>query len=65
MPHVQITLLQGRSTEQKRRAAKRVTAVLSEELQVKAEKLTVVFVEVPRENWASDGVLVADRDPTT
>jgi 4-oxalocrotonate tautomerase len=61
MPHVQITMLQGRTTEQKRRAAKRVTEVLSEELQVKPEKLTITFVEVPRENWASNGTLVSDR----
>ena len=61
MPHVQITMLQGRTTEQKRRAVKRVTEVLSEELQVKPEKLTITFVEVPRENWASNGTLVSDR----
>jgi 4-oxalocrotonate tautomerase len=64
MPHVQITMLQGRTTEQKRRAVKRVTEVLSEELQVKPEKLTITFVEVPRENWASNGTLVSDRTET-
>ena len=61
MPHVQITLLNGRTTEQKRRAAKRVTEVLAEELQVDPERLTIAFVEVPRENYARNGTLIADR----
>jgi 4-oxalocrotonate tautomerase family enzyme len=57
-------MLDGRTTEQKRRAAKRVTEVLSEELQVKPKKVTITFVEVPRENWASNGTLVCDRTET-
>jgi 4-oxalocrotonate tautomerase len=64
MPHVQITMLTGRTTEQKRRAAKEITNVLSEALQVAPEKVTITFVEVPRENWAKSGVLVSDRPET-
>jgi 4-oxalocrotonate tautomerase family enzyme len=62
MAHVQITLLAGRTIEQKRRAVKRITEVMCEELHVKAEKLTIAFVEVPLENYARDGVLLADRN---
>ncbi len=62
MPHVQITMLQGRSAEQKRRVAKRVTEVLQEELNVSADKLTIVFVEVPRDSYARNGTLVSDRE---
>ena len=65
MPHVQITMLQGRSTEQKRRAAKRITEVLQEELTVSPEKLTITFVEVPRDSYARGGILVSDREPPT
>jgi 4-oxalocrotonate tautomerase len=61
MAHVQITLLAGRSLEQKRRAAKRITDVVVEELGVKAEKLTVAFLEVPRQSYARNGVLLSDR----
>jgi len=61
MAHVQITLLAGRTMEQKRRTVKRITEVMSEELNVKAEKLTVAFVEVPRESYARNGVLLSDR----
>lgn len=61
MAHVQITLLAGRTMEQKRRAVKRITETMCEELNVKAEKLTIAFVEVPRESYARNGVLLSDR----
>jgi 4-oxalocrotonate tautomerase len=61
MAHVQITLLEGRTTEQKRRAAKRLTDILQEELNVKPEKLTVAFIEVPRQSYARNGILLSDR----
>jgi 4-oxalocrotonate tautomerase len=61
MAHVQITMLEGRTLEQKRRAVKRITDAMHEELNVKAEKLTVAFVEVPRHSYARNGVLLSDR----
>ncbi|MGC2109588.1 MAG: tautomerase family protein [Candidatus Korobacteraceae bacterium] len=61
MPHVQITMLTGRTIEQKRRAAKRITDVMCEELNVNAEKLTIAFVEVPSDCYASNGILLSDR----
>jgi len=61
MAHVQITMLAGRTLEQKRRAVKRITEAMREELNVKAEKLSVAFVEVPRESYARNGVLLSDR----
>jgi 4-oxalocrotonate tautomerase len=65
MAHVQITLLEGRTLEQKRRVVKRITDALCEELGVKAEKLTVAFVEVPRQSYARNGILLADRADLT
>ena len=61
MAHVQITLLEGRSIEQKRRAVKRITDALEDELKVKPEKLTIAFVEVPRHSYARNGMLITDR----
>jgi 4-oxalocrotonate tautomerase len=61
MAHVQITLLAGRTMEQKRRTVKRITDALVEELGVKAEKLTVAFIEVPRQSYARNGLLLSDR----
>jgi 4-oxalocrotonate tautomerase len=61
MAHVQITLLAGRTTEQKRRAVKRLTQALHEELNVNPEKLTITFIEVPGDNYARNGTLISDR----
>jgi len=61
MAHVQLTLLEGRTIEEKRRAVKRITEVLKEELNVNPEKLTIAFIEVPRHNYARNGVLISDR----
>ena len=62
MPHVQITLLKGRTVEQKRRAVQRITEVMQQELDAKPEGLSIAFVEVSREDYARNGVLIADRD---
>ena len=61
MPHVQITLLEGRTEEQKRRVAERVTQVLAEEADAKREAVGVAFLEVPAENYARERILIADR----
>jgi 4-oxalocrotonate tautomerase len=61
MPMVQITILQGRSAEQKRKAAKRITEVLVEELGAKPDALVIAFNEVTKESFAVGGVLIADR----
>ncbi len=61
MPVIQITLLRGRSVEQKRRMAARLTDVLVEEAGAKREAITVTFVEVTKEDYASAGVLLADK----
>jgi 4-oxalocrotonate tautomerase family enzyme len=61
MAHVQITMLVGRTVEQKRRAVKRLTEVLREELNFKPEKMTIAFIEVPRDNYARNGLLLSDR----
>ena len=64
MALVQITMLEGRTTDQKRRAVKRVTEVLQEELNVNPERLTITFIEVPRDSYAHNGTLISDRTTT-
>jgi 4-oxalocrotonate tautomerase len=61
MPVIQITLLKGRTVEQKRKIAARLTDVLVEDGGAKREAVTVTFVEVTKEDYASAGVLLADR----
>ncbi|PYX98429.1 MAG: 4-oxalocrotonate tautomerase [Acidobacteria bacterium] len=61
MPLVQITMLEGRSAEQKRKLAQRITDALVEEAGARREAIVVAFHEVSKESYASGGVLMADK----
>jgi 4-oxalocrotonate tautomerase len=61
MPIIQITMLQGRSIEQKRKIAQRVTDVMVEEAGARLEGITVVFNEVSKESYATGGELMIDK----
>jgi 4-oxalocrotonate tautomerase len=65
MPDVHITWLEGRTVDQKRKVARRITEVLLEEAGAKSESTHIVFVDVPTTNFASGGVTVADRKAKT
>src|SRR5690242_8816546 len=64
MPHVQITWVEGRTAEQKRKIAERVTSVLIEDGKAKRENIHVSFHDVPATNYAEAGVLVVDQKRT-
>ncbi len=64
MPHVQITWVEGRTPEQKRKIAERITGVLIEDGKAKRENIHVAFHDVPATNYAEAGVLVADQKRT-
>jgi 4-oxalocrotonate tautomerase len=61
MPHVEITWVAGRTAEQKRKIAERVTAVLIEDGKAKRENIHVTFHDLPATDYAEAGVLVADQ----
>ena len=61
MPHVEITLVKGRSTEQKRRAAEKFTEIIVDEIGARREDTTVAFLEVEKDSFAHGGTLVIDR----
>ncbi len=61
MPIIQVNLLAGRPVEAKRAFAANVTKLACEDLGVKAEQVRVIFNEMPHENYAIAGTLVADK----
>jgi 4-oxalocrotonate tautomerase len=61
MPVVQVTLLEGRTTEQKRKLAARITDAMVEEAGARKEGVVVTFVDVPRDSYASGGILMSDK----
>jgi 4-oxalocrotonate tautomerase len=65
MPDVHISWLEGRTTDQKRKVAERITQVLLEEAGAKPESTHIVFIDIPHTDFASGGMLVADKNKKT
>ena len=63
MPYVQITWLEGRSVEQKRKIAKRIASALMEEGKASAEHIQITFQDLPATSYALGDTLVADLKP--
>jgi len=61
MPSIQITMLKGRTIEQKRKIVERITDVMAEEAKTPKEGVVVSIIEVEREDYARGGGLMADR----
>ncbi|MGH9524131.1 MAG: tautomerase family protein [Terriglobales bacterium] len=61
MPLLQVTLLKGRTTEQKRKMAERLTDVLVEEGKTNREGVVVAFIDVETDSYARGGVLMVDK----
>jgi 4-oxalocrotonate tautomerase len=60
---VQIALLEGRTADQKRKIAQRITDVLVEEAGTRREAIVIAFNEVSKESYASGGELIIDKTP--
>ncbi len=54
-------MLEGRTADQKRKIAQRVTDVMVEETAARRDAIIVTFVEVSGESYASGGLLMADK----
>jgi 4-oxalocrotonate tautomerase len=61
MPLIQVTMLKGRTVERKRKVAERLTQVMVEEANATKEAVVITFIEITREDYASAGVLLADK----
>jgi 4-oxalocrotonate tautomerase len=61
MPLVQVTMLAGRTADQKRKLVVRITDAMVEEAGARREAVVVTFQEVSKESYASGGVLIADK----
>ncbi len=64
MPHVQITWVEGRSVEQKRAIAEKITQTLVDDGRAKRENIHVSFHDVPASDYAEAGILVTDQKRT-
>ena len=60
MPFVKVELLKGRTKAQKAELAKAITEAVARIAKTTPEGTTVVFQDVPKDNWAQAGVLASD-----
>jgi len=61
MPFINVKMLAGRSTEQKRELVEALTQAMVDTCGADREGTTVVIDEYEREHWAKGGVLISDR----
>jgi 4-oxalocrotonate tautomerase family enzyme len=54
-------MIQGRTADQKRKIAQRITDTMVEEAGARREAVAVTFLEVSNESYASGGVLLVDK----
>ena len=61
MPRLIVQMIEGRTVEQKRELARRLSDTVIDLLHVDPETVTVFIEEVPPENFARAGMLALDR----
>jgi 4-oxalocrotonate tautomerase len=61
MPYVNIYLIEGRSVEQKREMADKITDVISEVGKVPKDLVHILFMDLPKTNISKGGVLQSDK----
>ena len=62
MPIVQINMLKGRTSEQKRALVKRVTEVLGETIDAPAHKVRIILNDMEHDMYAIGGELHSDAE---
>ena len=60
MPIVSIELIEGRSVEQKREMAKKITEAIVEVTKIPQDAVEIIFQDMKKENYAKGGVLAID-----
>jgi 4-oxalocrotonate tautomerase len=62
---LKLTMLEGRSAEQKQALVERLTAAAAEYFDEPAEDIRIIIYEVPLANWGAGGVTIeASRSKT-
>ena len=62
MPIVQISMIQGRTSEKKEELIKKVTDAIVETLQISKDRVRIILNEVPKENLGYGGIPLSKMD---
>jgi 4-oxalocrotonate tautomerase len=60
MAFIQLSMLEGRTVEQKRALTKAINDAMVEHAGANPEFIHIVITEYPRDDWARAGVLMSD-----
>ena len=63
MPILRVEMFKGRTREQKRLLVRELTDAFVRVCGGKPDAVTIVLVDVDKENWAGSGELMADKYP--
>jgi 4-oxalocrotonate tautomerase len=63
MPHIRISMVAGRTEDQKAELAAIITDAMVRVVGATPKGTTIVFEDVPKENWSSAGELSSRRKP--
>ncbi len=61
MPMIRVEMYEGRTADQKRALVKKVTEAFTTTCGGPPEAVQVLITDVSKENWATAGVLAADK----
>lgn len=62
MPTIQVSIIEGRTLEQKRQLVKGITDVMIKACNVKPERVVVYINEIKKEHASRGGVLRSDEE---
>lgn len=60
MPIITVNLWEGRGVEEKKKLAKEITNVVTDNIKCPESAVTVIFRDVPMHNWAIGGQLASE-----
>ncbi len=60
MPMVRVAMWSGISAELKKNLAKGITDVIVDNVKCPVQAVTIIFDEIPKENWAIGGQFCSD-----
>lgn len=63
MPVITIDMLEGKTPEQKKQLAEKITLNVCEITNVAQDVVTIIFHDIPRDNWSSGGKLKSEAMP--
>lgn len=61
MPTLRVDLMEGRTVEQKKKLVEALTQAVVDTLGSQPESVDILLYDIPRQNWATGGVLWSER----